>query len=103
MVINQFNGKIKKFIGFSIVIGSLFANKPNNLNAGEMPTNPAVQSGQATITGTGTNHLQVNTKTNKTLTINLDEYDDTKEVVDKNDISEIPKEVLEKVFKKKKK
>ena len=66
MVINQFNGKIKKFIGFSIMIGSLFANKHNNLYAGEMPTNPAVQSGQATITGTGTNHLQVNTKTNKT-------------------------------------
>ena len=44
-----------------------------------------------------------NTKTNKTLTINLDEYDDTKEVVDKESISEIPKEVLDKVFKKKKK
>ena len=73
MVINQFNGKIKKFIGFSIMIGSLFANKPNNLNAGEMPTNPAVQSGQVTITGTGTNHLQVNTKTNKTI-INWDSF-----------------------------
>ena len=68
MVINQFNGKIKKFIGFSIMIGSLFANNPNNQYAGEMPTNPAVQSGQVTITGTGTNHLQVNTKTNKTST-----------------------------------
>ena len=44
-----------------------------------------------------------NTKTNKTLTINLDEYDGTKEVVDKASISEIPKEVLDKVFKKKKK
>ena len=44
-----------------------------------------------------------NTKTNKTLTINLDEYDNTKEVVDKESISEIPKEVLDKVFKKKKK
>jgi len=43
-----------------------------------------------------------NTKTNKTLTINLDEYDDTKEVVDKKDISEIPKEILDKVFKSKK-
>ena len=43
------------------------------------------------------------TKNKKTLTINLDEYDDTKEVVDKNDISEIPKEVLDKVFKKEKK
>ena len=37
------------------------------------------------------------------MTINLDEYDDTKEVVDKESISEIPKEVLDKVFKKKKK
>ena len=44
-----------------------------------------------------------NTKRNKTLTINLDEYDNTKEVVDKASISEIPKEVLDKVFKKKKK
>ena len=43
------------------------------------------------------------TKNKKTVTINLDEYDDTKEVVDKNDISEIPKEVLDKVFKKEKK
>jgi len=42
------------------------------------------------------------TRNKKTVTINLDEYDDTKEVVDKNDISEIPKEVLEKVFKSKK-
>ena len=43
------------------------------------------------------------TRNKKTVTINLDEYDDTKEVVDKNDISEIPKEVLDKVFKKEKK
>ena len=39
-------------------------------------------------------------KNKKTVTINLDDYDDTKEVVDKNSISEIPKEILEKVFKK---
>ena len=43
------------------------------------------------------------TRNKKTVTINLDEYDDSKEVVDKNDISEIPKEVLDKVFKKEKK
>jgi len=42
------------------------------------------------------------TKNKKTITVNLDEYDDTKEVVDKNDISEIPKEVLDKVFKSEK-
>ena len=43
------------------------------------------------------------TKNKKTVTINLDEYDDTKEVVDKKEISEIPKEVLDKVFKSEKK
>lgn len=42
------------------------------------------------------------TRNKKTVTINLDEYDDTKEVVNKSDISEIPKEVLEKVFNSKK-
>jgi hypothetical protein len=40
-------------------------------------------------------------KNKKTITVNLDEYDDTKEVVDKKEISEIPKEVLDKVFKPK--
>ena len=39
----------------------------------EMPTNPQVQSGKVNITGTGTNHLQVNTKTNKTI-INWDSF-----------------------------
>jgi len=39
------------------------------------------------------------TRNKKTITVNLDEYDDTKEVVDKKEISEIPKEVLDKVFK----
>ena len=43
------------------------------------------------------------TKNKKTITVNLDEYDDTKEVVDKKEISEIPKEVLDKVFKSEKK
>ena len=38
-----------------------------------MPTNPKVQSGNVTITGTGTNHLQINTKTNKSI-INWDSF-----------------------------
>ena len=42
------------------------------------------------------------TKNKRTITVNLDEYDDSKEVVDKKEISEIPKEVLDKVFKPKK-
>ena len=39
-------------------------------------------------------------KNKKTVTINLDEYDNTKEVVDKESITEIPKEIMDKVFKK---
>ena len=42
------------------------------------------------------------TKNKKVITVNLDEYDDSKEVVDKKEISEIPKEVLDKVFNPKK-
>ena len=36
--------------------------------SGEMPKNPSIQSGNVTIEGIGTNHLNINQKTNKCFT-----------------------------------
>ena len=41
--------------------------------SGEMPKNPSIQSGNVTIEGIGTNHLNINQKTNKSI-INWDSF-----------------------------
>ena len=73
MVINKVDGKLKKVVVSTLVLVALTGTRPNWSYSGEMPTNPQVQSGKVNITGTGTNHLQVNTKTNKTI-INWDSF-----------------------------
>ena len=73
MVINRVDGKLKKVAVSTLVLVALTGTRPNWSYSGEMPTNPQVQSGKVNITGTGTNHLQVNTKTNKTI-INWDSF-----------------------------
>ncbi|MDC2965855.1 hypothetical protein OAY92_01500 [Alphaproteobacteria bacterium] len=62
MVINRVDGKLKKVVVSTLVLVALTGTRPNWSHSGEMPTNPQVQSGKVSITGTGTNHLQVNTK-----------------------------------------
>ena len=54
-------------------MGLFVCGKAKTTASGEMPNNPRVQSGSVKITGTGTNHLQINTKTNKTI-INWDSF-----------------------------
>ena len=73
MVINKVDGKLKRVVVSTLVLVTLAGKGPNWSYSGEMPTNPQVQSGKVNITGTGTNHLQVNTKTNKTI-INWDSF-----------------------------
>ena len=63
MVIHKVNGKLKRVALSALVLVSVVGARPNWSYSGEMPTNPQVQSGKVNITGTGTNHLQVNTKT----------------------------------------
>ena len=65
MVINKVDGKFKRVVVSTLVLVTLAGTGPNLSYSGEMPTNPQVQSGKVSITGTGTDHLQVNTKTNK--------------------------------------
>ena len=67
MVINKVDGKLKKVVVSTLVLVALTGTRPNWSYSGEMPTNPQVQSGKVNITGTGTNHLQINTKTNKSI------------------------------------
>ena len=64
MVINKVNGNLKSVVLKTLILASVVWASPICSYSGEMPTNPQVQSGKVTITGTGTNHLQVNTKTN---------------------------------------
>ena len=59
MVIKKVDGKLKKVVVSTLVIATLVSTRPILSYSGEMPTNPQVQSGKASITGTGTNHLQV--------------------------------------------
>ena len=65
MVIKKVDEKLKKVVVSTLVLVTIAGTRPNLSYSGEMPTNPQVQSGKVIITGTGTNHLQVNTKTNK--------------------------------------
>ena len=38
-----------------------------SVNADQMPSSPSVQSGKVSITGTGTDHIQINQSTNKSI------------------------------------
>ena len=73
MVINKVDGKLKKVVVSTLVLVTLVGTRPKLSYSDEMPTNPQVQTGKVNITGTGTNHLQVNTNTNKTI-INWDSF-----------------------------
>ena len=64
-IIIKVNGIFRKTVLSSLVVGLFVCGKANTTASGEMPNNPRVQSGSVKITGTGTNHLQINTKTNK--------------------------------------
>ena len=72
MVILKVNGKLNKFI-FTVTFCGLFTGIPSVVKPDEMPTNPVVKAGKASITGTNTNHLQINTSTNRTI-INWDSF-----------------------------
>ena len=72
-IIIKVNGIFRKAILSSLLVGLFVTGKARITYSGEMPNNPRVQSGSIEITGTGTNHLQINTKTNKTI-INWDSF-----------------------------
>ena len=89
--------KIKKILFVSIVTGTFSSMVPQSGFCNEMPTNPQVQSGKVNITGTGTNHLQVNTKTNKTIN-QIKNISQSTKVEPKKELKAFPKGLKKLIF-----
>ena len=67
MVIKNVDGNIKRRIAKAIIIGVISSVPLYHLEAQDMPTGGNVQSGSATISGQGTNHMIINQSTNKSI------------------------------------
>ena len=65
MVVNKVNGKHKGLVITSVVLGFFTYVKPMGVLSNEMPTGGQVKSGNVTITGTGTNHMIIDSKSQK--------------------------------------
>ena len=67
MVISKLNGKYKSVAIMSTIIGFYTFVQPVKVISNEMPTGGQVQSGNVTITGTGTNHMIIDSKSQKSI------------------------------------
>ena len=67
MVVNKVNGKHKGLVITSVVLGFFTYVKPMGVLSNEMPTGGQVKSGNVTITGTGTNHMIIDSKSQKSI------------------------------------
>ena len=67
MVISKLNGIYRAAFVTSACAGFLSFAQPRMLTANEMPTGGTVQSGDVNITGTGTNHMVIDSKSQKSI------------------------------------
>ena len=67
MVISKLNGKYKSVAIMSTIIGFYTFVQPDKVISNEMPTGGQVQSGNVNITGTGTNHMIIDSKSQKSI------------------------------------
>ncbi|MFL2676387.1 MAG: filamentous hemagglutinin N-terminal domain-containing protein [Alphaproteobacteria bacterium] len=67
MVISKLNGKCKSVLVSTALIGVLVLAQQNLVQAGEMPQGGTVSAGDVTITGTGTDHLIIDSNSQKSI------------------------------------
>ena len=67
MVVSRLNGKYKGVAVASALISFLVFVQPNRSFSGEMPLGAKVQSGDVTITGTNTNHMIIDSNSQKSI------------------------------------
>ena len=67
MVISKLNGKCKSVLVSTALIGVLVQAQQNLVQAGEMPQGGTVSAGDVTITGTGTDHLIIDSNSQKSI------------------------------------
>ena len=67
MVVSKLNGKYKGVAVTSALISFLVFVQPNRGFSGEMPSGASVQSGDVTITGTNTNHMIIDSNSQKSI------------------------------------
>ena len=67
MVISKLNGKYKSVAITATIIGIYTFVQPAKVISNEMPTGGQVQSGNVAITGTGTNHMIIDSKSQKSI------------------------------------
>ena len=67
MVISKLNGKYKSVAITSAIVGFYTFVQPAKVISNEMPTGGQVRSGNVTITGTGTDHMIIDSKSQKSI------------------------------------
>ena len=67
MVISKLNGKYSGAVITTALVGFLILNQPGKAISNEMPAGGQVKSGNVTITGTGTDHMVIESKSQKSI------------------------------------